>query len=133
VSQVEVRGNESRIHAEMDFAANISTIVLNNLTLGKIYWVRVAAFTSVGPGPFSEPVEVSMDLVFLDPRSDHDGVTAETGGGGGTAAQLVKEPWFIILMGVLIFVILALLLITLYSRRKSHGKKDHISSEFYCI
>lgn len=32
--QVEVRGNDSRIHAEMDFSPNISTIVLNNLTLG---------------------------------------------------------------------------------------------------
>jgi hypothetical protein len=132
VSQVEVRGNDSRIHAEMDFTANISSIVLNNLTLGRVYWVRVAAFTAAGPGIFSEPVELSMDLLFLDARSEHNGVTAETGGGGGGGSwsQLVKEPWFIILMGVLLMVLFFLLTITLYSKRKSHGKKDQISSEF---
>ncbi|XP_035715206.1 roundabout homolog 2 isoform X2 [Folsomia candida] len=120
--RVEVRGNDSRIHAEMDFSPNISTIVLNNLTLGRAYFIRVSAFTSVGLGPFSSPVEVTMDPVLLEGRREHNGVTAEDGGG---ASQILKEVWFIILMGCLLVVFFILLSIILYTRRQSHGKKDH--------
>ncbi|CAG7832052.1 unnamed protein product [Allacma fusca] len=122
---VEVRGNDSRIHAEMDFGANISSIVLNNLTLGRVYLVRVCAFTSVGSGPYSPPLTITMDPLSLDlvNGNGHNGVTAEEG-----ASQILKEVWFIILMGCLLFIFLLLLIIILYTRRKSHGKKDHISS-----
>lgn len=130
---MEVRGNDSRtIHAEMDFGANISSIVLNNLTLGRTYFVRVSAFTSVGLGPFTQPIEIIMDPILLDPRTEHNGVTAEDG-----ASQILKEAWFIVLMGCLLFILLLLLVIILYTRRKSHGKKDHISSKnrlfCYCL
>lgn len=121
------------MHAEMDFSPNISTIVLNNLTLGRSYFIRVAAFTSVGLGPYSTPIEIIMDPSLLQSsRREHDGVTAEDGSGG--ASQILKQVWFIILMGCLLFVLLLLLSIILYTKfRNSHGKKsknDHISSEW---
>ena len=111
----------------MDFGANISSIVLHNLTMGRIYFVRVCAFTSVGSGPYSQPMTITMDPVSLDLVNGHsnNGITAEEG-----ASQILKEVWFIILMGCLLFVFLLLLIIILYTRRKSHGKKDHISSKF---
>lgn len=88
----------------------------------------MSAFTSVGLGPFSSPVEVTMDPVLLEGRREHNGVTAEDGGG---ASQILKEVWFIILMGCLLVVFFILLSIILYTRRQSHGKKDHhISSEW---
>jgi hypothetical protein len=112
----------------MDFSPNISTIVLNNLTLGRVYFIRVCAFTSVGLGPFSASIEITMDPVLLEGRHEHNGVTAEDGGG---ASQILKEVWFIILMGCLLFVFLLLLSIILYTRRNSHKtKKDHISSKW---
>jgi len=63
--QVEILGNDSRIHAEMDFGANITSIVLNNLTLGRSYFIRVCAFTSFGSGPYSPPLNIIMDPNYV--------------------------------------------------------------------
>ena len=125
--QVEVRGNDSRIHAEMSFGSNITFIILNNLTMGRSYLVRVCAFTSAGSGPFGPPLTVTMDGLGLE-----SGQAGGIGGGVSTengSSEILKEVWFIILMGFLLFIFLLLLIIILYSRRKSHGKKDHISSK----
>ncbi|ODM93984.1 Roundabout 2 [Orchesella cincta] len=123
--RVEIRGNDSRLHAEMDFGPNITSIVLSNLTLGRSYFVRVCGYTSVGFGPYSQPLKIEMDPALLSPSgAEQNGVTAED----GNAAQILKEVWFIILMGCLLFILLLFLVIILYTRRKSHGKKDHISS-----
>ena len=93
--------------------------------MGRVYFVRVCAFTSVGSGPYSQPMTIAMDPVSLDLVNGHNnGITAEEG-----ASQVLKEVWFIILMGCLLFIFLLLLIIILYTRRKSHGKKDHISSK----
>jgi len=121
-----VKGNDTKVHVQMDFGANITNIVVNNLTMGRHYLVRVSGLTSKGGGPFSDPVGLTMDLKAL-------GTSRKDGGnklnGTDSSAQMIKEVWFIILMGTLLFLFLLLLVIILYSRRKSHGKKDHISSK----
>lgn len=115
-----MRGNES--HAEMSFGPNITSIVLSNLTEGRSYYVRVAAFTLVGGGPWSSPLKITMDPASIDLNPHPTSIDGST--------EILKEVWFIILMGVLLFIFLLLLVVILYTKRKQHhGKKDHIASE----
>lgn len=49
-------GNLSKVLAQMTLNATTMSVMLNNLTTGSTYNVRVVAFTRVGPGPYSQPV-----------------------------------------------------------------------------
>lgn len=107
----------------MNVTSNVTAVVLSNLTVGKTYYIKVAAFTKVGGSEWSSPVKISMDPHSSDLTSSLD-ISDDDG-----SPEILKEVWFIILMGILLFIFLLLLVLILYTKRKSHGKKDHISSK----
>lgn len=49
-------GNSSKVLAQMTLNATTMSVMLNNLTTGATYNVRVVAYTRVGAGPYSQPV-----------------------------------------------------------------------------
>lgn len=49
-------GNSSKVLAQMTLNATTMSVMLNNLTTGATYNVRVVAFTRIGAGPYSLPV-----------------------------------------------------------------------------
>lgn len=49
-------GNMSKILAQMTLNATTMSVMLNNLTTGATYNIRVVAYTRIGAGPFSQPV-----------------------------------------------------------------------------
>ncbi len=49
-------GNTSKVLAQMTLNATTMSVMLNNLTTGAVYNVRVVAYTRVGAGPYSMPV-----------------------------------------------------------------------------
>lgn len=51
-------GNSSKVLAQMTLNATTMSVMLNNLTTGATYNVRVVAYTRVGAGPYSQPVSV---------------------------------------------------------------------------
>lgn len=57
-------GNSSKVLAQMTLNATTMSVMLNNLTTGAVYNVRVVAYTRVGAGPYSMPVSFSIVLCY---------------------------------------------------------------------
>ena len=49
-------GNSSKILAQMTLNSTTTSVMLNNLTTGATYNVRVVAYTRIGAGPYSKQV-----------------------------------------------------------------------------
>ncbi|XP_039285448.1 roundabout homolog 2 [Nilaparvata lugens] len=54
--KIQIKGNTSKVLAEMSLNASTTSIFLNNLTQGGVYRAQVAACTRLGAGPWSEPI-----------------------------------------------------------------------------
>lgn len=63
--QIQIKGNSSKILAQMTLNATTTSVLLNNLTTGGSYTARVVAYTRVGLGPYSVPVPLVMDPAQL--------------------------------------------------------------------
>jgi hypothetical protein len=50
---------------ESQFVDNNKLTTISDLTPHTIYTIRVEAYTSIGPGPLSNPVQVLSKLVFF--------------------------------------------------------------------
>lgn len=57
-------GNSSKVLAQMTLNATTMSVMLNNLTTGAVYNVRVVAYTRVGAGPYSMPVCVFFIVLY---------------------------------------------------------------------
>lgn len=58
--QVTARENETeRVLANMTLNATTMSVMLNSLTRGATYYIKVVAFTKIGDGPYSKPVSTS--------------------------------------------------------------------------
>lgn len=57
-------GNTSKVLAQMTLNATTMSVMLNNLTTGAVYNVRVVAYTRVGAGPYSLPVCNFVQIFF---------------------------------------------------------------------
>ncbi|XP_014681691.1 PREDICTED: roundabout homolog 2-like [Priapulus caudatus] len=89
-------------------------LALSNLTTGMEYRVQIVAETIKGVGVLSEIVPITIDEAALaanDPTL------------GDKFSELVKEPWFIGVIGGILVVLLAILTIWLVRRRCRRSKK----------
>ncbi|XP_073845114.1 roundabout guidance receptor 1 [Musca autumnalis] len=82
-------GNTLKVLANMTLNATTTSVLLNNLTTGATYNVRLNSFTKAGEGPYSLPVSLFMDPAHLvhppraHPSGSHSSVTGHTGAGEG--------------------------------------------------
>lgn len=53
-------GNSSKVLAQMTLNATTMSVMLNNLTTGATYSIRVVAYTRVGAGPYSQSVRTAI-------------------------------------------------------------------------
>ncbi|KAL9916311.1 roundabout guidance receptor 1 isoform 4-T5 [Glossina fuscipes fuscipes] len=126
-------GNTLKVLANMTLNATTTSVLLNNLTTGATYNVRLNSFTKAGDGPYSKPVSLFMDPTHLvhppHPSGSHSSITGHTAGDGGhfgyhpngvgmpddaatTTTQrksttVVHETWF---MALVITMLLAILI-----------------------
>jgi len=56
-------GNTMKVLANMTLNATTTSVLLNNLTTGAVYSVRLNSFTKAGDGPYSKPV--SLFFIYL--------------------------------------------------------------------
>lgn len=49
-------GNSTKVLAQMTLNATTMSVMLNNLTTGATYSIRVVAYTRIGAGPYSHSV-----------------------------------------------------------------------------
>jgi len=97
---------------------NNTMIVLSDLSPGRLYDIKVAAYTSVGLGPFSEPAPLRMHSGYVYKSSPNlSNFIKDT-----SLASLSKNPAFIIGTIVLMFIISSLILI-IFVRRQLGWKK----------
>ena len=104
--QIQVRGNSSKVLAELTLSVSTNSILLNNLTSRGAYSVRVACFTGAGLGPWSQHI------------------TLFPGHAGGLRASAVPGDTWLLLVVVLFAVLLALACSTvLYLRKRTANKQ----------
>lgn len=58
-------GNSTKVLAQMTLNATTVSVMLNNLTTGATYSVRVVAYTRVGAGPYSQPVNTNRQATVI--------------------------------------------------------------------
>ncbi|XP_030384550.1 roundabout homolog 2 isoform X2 [Scaptodrosophila lebanonensis] len=72
-------GSTMKVLANMTLNATTTSVLLNNLTTGAIYSVRLNSFTKAGDGPYSKPISLFMDPSHhvhpprAHPSGTHDG------------------------------------------------------------
>ncbi|XP_058055241.1 roundabout homolog 2-like [Anopheles bellator] len=143
--QVKSGNNASKLLAQMTLNATTTSVMLNNLTTGASYTVRVAMFNRLGMGPFSKPLYLVMDPAFvIVPQGVHNG--QHYGGAdyderlrpgqGGHPHQhqqphgFLHETWFMIFV---VFSLLVILIVTIvagvviFRRRQTLGRKPVVT------
>ncbi|XP_046384505.1 roundabout homolog 2-like isoform X2 [Ischnura elegans] len=130
--KIQVRGNGSRVLAQMTLNASTTSVLLHNLTAGQWYSTRVVPFTRIGTGPFSPPVSLLVDPRMVatapgDGKEAAEGIGEGTG--GGEQSGVVRETWFLVLVGAGVAGSLAVLVATVYLKRRQALKKElgHLS------
>lgn len=113
---VDMRENSSRILTNVTIDAATPTLLLANLTWGVTYTVSVAAANNAGLGPFSAPAPLR-----LDPRTkrlEQSMVGNRHTISDGQFDDFLMKPWFILLLGLLLAVMMLAFGAMVFVRRK---------------
>ncbi|XP_075224149.1 roundabout homolog 2-like isoform X2 [Lycorma delicatula] len=105
--KIQIKGNSSKVLAQMSLNASTVSILLNNLTLGSTYTAQVAALTRAGVGPYSEPTILPMDR--------HSAFTHHS---------TSTETWLALLLGATIVTVLLGFVATVYIKRRQAVTKE---------
>ncbi|XP_024086155.1 roundabout homolog 2-like isoform X2 [Cimex lectularius] len=103
--KIQVKGNSTKILAEMTLNIGTTNILLNNLTSKGAYSVRVATFTAIGLGPWSEHI------------------TLFPGHARGLRAPRGGETWLVLLVVVMALLLGLACSSVLYLRRRNNNKQ----------
>nr|CAD7430496.1 unnamed protein product [Timema monikensis] len=122
--KIQIKGNSSKILAQMTLNATTNSVLLNNLTIGNMYMARVVSYTRIGLGPFSPAVSL-----FMDPALLHQLTPRAHPSEGGDVGSVVQETWFQVLMGGMVLLLVLGFVGALYFRRRQALGKDlgHLS------
>ncbi|XP_062557914.1 roundabout homolog 2-like [Armigeres subalbatus] len=116
-------GNISKLLAQMTLNATTTSVMLNNLTTGSSYSIRVGAFNRVGLGPYSKPVHLTMDPSFvIVPQGVHNSYNDYE---DFRHHNFLHETWFMIFVVLSLFIILLFTVIggvIFFKRRQGLGK-----------
>ncbi|XP_066991291.2 roundabout homolog 2 [Anabrus simplex] len=116
--KIQVEGNGSKILAQLTLNATTTSVLLNNLTTGGSYNARVVSFTRMGLGTFSAPVPLIMDPSLLH-QYPHRAHHSE-----GDDHNVVRETWFLVLMGSMVLVLVLGFIGMVYLKRRQAMKKE---------
>jgi len=114
--------------AQMVLNATNMSVLLNNLTTGVTYQVRVAAFTRAGMGPFSTESRLWMDPSALTPNPRSRSTTNTASAGSG----VLREPWFALLLGTMALAVVGAFLAVIYLKKRQAAAKElgHIKGAY---
>nr|XP_029730821.1 roundabout homolog 1-like [Aedes albopictus] len=116
-------GNISKLLAQMTLNATTTSVMLNNLTTGSSYGIRVGAFNRVGLGPYSKPVHLTMDPSFvIVPQGVHNSYNDYD---DFRHHNFLHETWFMIFVVLSLFIILLFTVVggvIFFKRRQGLGK-----------
>ncbi|KAF5273665.1 hypothetical protein FQA39_LY07355 [Lamprigera yunnana] len=95
--------------------ANMTSVVINNLTEGNHYSARVAALTKIGLGPFSASISITTWEINQNSRPLD------------SLVPFVEQVWFVVLLVVLATSLLLAIGIFVYMKRKQTLNNKQIS------
>lgn len=123
VRGVNIYENVSKVLTNITIDASTSTIMLANLTEGVTYTVEVAAVTDAGLGPYGAPIIMRLDPMTkkLDTsfsyrfplHNDH-------------MNDFLTQPWFIILLGTILVIVMLSFGVMVYIKRKHIMMKQSV-------
>ena len=115
VRGVNVYENISKVLTNLTIDATRSSIMLANLTEGVTYTVSVAAMTNAGLGPFGMPIIMRLDPTTkkLDTSFSYRFPLHNE-----HLNDFLTQPWFIILLGTILVIIMLSFGVMVYIKRK---------------
>uniref|UniRef100_A0A182UI74 Ig-like domain-containing protein n=1 Tax=Anopheles melas TaxID=34690 RepID=A0A182UI74_9DIPT len=125
VRGVDLRTNYSKVLSNVTIEATSSTLLLANLTEGVTYTVSVAAATSVGMGPFSNPATLRLDPITkqLDQTSHRYPINHNN------MDDILTQPWFIAVLGcILVLMMLSFGAMVFVKRKHMMMKQSALTS-----
>ncbi|XP_022250444.1 roundabout homolog 2-like, partial [Limulus polyphemus] len=117
---VRVLSNNSRLQSNITTNATSTSIRIHNLTAGASYTIKALAYTSVGPGPYTTPLTVIMDPSYMENPSAAGPPSTSL---SNSFQDLLRQPWFIALIGGLSCLLLSVFFVILFLRRRMAWKK----------
>ncbi|XP_076367130.1 roundabout homolog 2-like isoform X3 [Tachypleus tridentatus] len=118
--KIRVLSNNSRLHSNITTNATSTSIQIYNLIAGASYTIKALAFTSVGPGPYTSPLSVVMDPSYMESPSAAGPPSTSL---SNSFQDLLRQPWFIALIGGLSCLLLSVFFVILFLRRRLAWKK----------
>uniref|UniRef100_A0A914UQ53 Fibronectin type-III domain-containing protein n=2 Tax=Plectus sambesii TaxID=2011161 RepID=A0A914UQ53_9BILA len=112
--QIVVLGNATKFNRNISTNERAASVTLFHLLPGMTYKVSVAAKTGAGIGVFHGEDTVTMDRETLERHLK----LANGESGHEQLMRIVKTPWFIAGVGVLLWIALMALIVVIYWRRK---------------
>uniref|UniRef100_A0A8W7NZA4 Fibronectin type-III domain-containing protein n=1 Tax=Anopheles coluzzii TaxID=1518534 RepID=A0A8W7NZA4_ANOCL len=125
VRGVDLRTNYSKVLSNVTIEATSSTLLLANLTEGVTYTVSVAAATSAGMGPFSNPATLRLDPITkqLDQTSHRYPINHNN------MDDILTQPWFIAVLGcILVLMMLSFGAMVFVKRKHMMMKQSALTS-----
>lgn len=116
---IVVLGNETRFHRNVTTAERAASVTLFHLVPDITYHVQVAAYTSAGIGKFYDRDRVTMNNLTL---KRHIALDRSETGHGATFLEVFKSPWFIVVLCVILWLVIAIVIGTIYWFRCQLGK-----------
>ena len=125
VRGVNIYENVSKVLTNITIDSSGSSIMLANLTEGVTYTVSVAAMTNAGLGPYGTPIIMRLDpttkkldtsFTYRFPlHNDH-------------VNDFLTQPWFIILLGTILVIVMLSFGVMVYIKRKHIMLKQSVLS-----
>lgn len=115
VRGVNIYENISKVLTNITIDSTSSSIMLANLTEGVTYTVSVSAINRIGMGPFSQPA-----ILRLDPftKKLDTSFSYRFPLGDDHVDDFLTQPWFIILLGTILVIMMLSFGVMVFIKRK---------------
>ncbi|CRK93235.1 CLUMA_CG006779, isoform A [Clunio marinus] len=123
VRGVNIYENVSKVLTNITIDSTSSSIMLANLTEGVTYTVSVAAVNRIGFGPYSQPAILRLDPVT---KKLDTSFTYRFPLNNEHMDDFLTQPWFIILLGTILVIIMLSFGVMVYIKRKHIMTKQSV-------
>jgi roundabout, axon guidance receptor 2 len=115
VRGVNIYENVSKVLTNITIDSSSTSIMLANLTEGVTYTVSAAAETGAGVGPYGQPIIMRLDPLTMKLDTSF---TYRFPLHNEHINDFVTQPWFIILLGTILVIIMLSFGVMVYIKRK---------------
>lgn len=134
VRGVNIYENISKVLTNITIDATSSSIMLANLTEGVTYTVSVAALNRIGIGPYNSPAMLRLDPITK--RLDTSN-TYRFPLNNDRIDDFLTKPWFIILLGTILVIMMLSFGIMVFIKRKhmlmKHSAFNGLAGKFSLV